>query len=220
MASVETVGGGGRGGNSTGGSGSGPDRGGTPTVDGRLLRGERTRQTIAEAMIALVEAGDPRPTARKIAEQAGVSLRLVFHHFDDVEAVFEAAGALQYERHWRSLRPPDPTLPLPERIDAVCRQRRTLFEEISPVRRTAYGRAGESPALSRVLADTRDTLRTSLATTFGPELDQAGIGSSDLLDRLDVAAGWETWDTLRHRLHRSRDAAEQTVRRLLTDLLA
>jgi len=197
-----------------------PDPTTTPTVDGRLLRGERTRQAIAEAMIVLVKAGDQRPTARAIAEQAGVSLRLVFHHFDDVEAVFEAAGQLQHERHWRSLRSPDPAHPLAARIDALCRQRRRLFEEISPVRRTAYARAGRSPALSRVLANTREELRAGVAATFAPELDRAGADAPGLLDRLDIAAGWETWDTLRDRLSRSRDTTEQTVRRLLTDLLA
>ncbi len=191
----------------------------TPTVDGRLLRGERSRQAIAEAMIALVETGNQRPTARAIAERAGVSLRLVFHHFDDVEAVFEAAGKLQHDRHWRSLRAPDPALPLAARIEALCRQRRKLFEEISAVRRTAYARAGRSPALARVLADTREELRAGVAATFAPELDRAGADAPGLLDRLDVAAGWETWDTLRDRLSRSRDTAEQTVRRLLSDLL-
>ena len=67
-------------------------------------------------LIALLEEGDAQPTARRIAERAGVSLRLVFHHFDDLESILGAAVEIQEQRHWRRLRPVDPTLPVDERV--------------------------------------------------------------------------------------------------------
>ena len=56
-----------------------------PAADGRLARGQRTRANVAGALIALLREGDTEPTARAVAERAGVSLRLVFHHFADMD---------------------------------------------------------------------------------------------------------------------------------------
>ena len=44
-------------------------------VDGRLGRGTRARTAVVDALLDLIEEGDLRPTAPRIAERAGVSLR-------------------------------------------------------------------------------------------------------------------------------------------------
>src|SRR5208282_909869 len=63
-------------------------------LDGRLARSARTRHAVVDALLDLLGEGDLRPTAARIADRAGVSLRLVFHHFDDLEAIYsEFAGA-------------------------------------------------------------------------------------------------------------------------------
>lgn len=58
--------------------------------DGRTLRAERTRAAIIDAHMALMLEGDPQPTARRVAERAGVSLRTLWGHFADLEALFAA----------------------------------------------------------------------------------------------------------------------------------
>src|SRR6202040_367201 len=90
--------------------------------DGRVARGERTRRSLAEAMISLLEEGDAQPTARRIAERAGVSLRLVFHHFDDLEAIYSELADRQAERVKPLTVPIPVTLPLPLRIDKFSAQ--------------------------------------------------------------------------------------------------
>ena len=67
-------------------------------VDGRAARAARTRDAIVEATVALVEAGDVRPTAPRIAGRAGVSVRSVFQHFDDLSALYTAVVCLVVER--------------------------------------------------------------------------------------------------------------------------
>jgi TetR/AcrR family transcriptional regulator of autoinduction and epiphytic fitness len=57
------------------------------TTDGRVLRGERNREAIVEALLELYQEGDPQPPARAIAERAGVSLRTVFQHFNDMDTL-------------------------------------------------------------------------------------------------------------------------------------
>lgn len=164
--------------------------------DRRLLRGERTRRAIAEAMIDLIDEGNPRPTSRLIAERAGVSIRLLFHHFEDVSALFIDAANVQVARHWSRMVPVSPSRPLAERIDHTCRQRRKLYVGITPLRRSAFSRVHEAPEIAKGLAASQLWLRGQLAHTFAPEIERAGNEGNQLLDALDVAAGWEAWNSL------------------------
>ena len=56
-----------------------------PEADGRVLRGARTRERIVDAVFELVSEGTVRPTAEEVASRAGVGIRTVFRHFDDME---------------------------------------------------------------------------------------------------------------------------------------
>ena len=48
-------------------------------------RGQRNRDAVVQSFLDLIAEGDLSPTAQKVAERAGVSLRSVFHHFEDME---------------------------------------------------------------------------------------------------------------------------------------
>src|SRR5918999_531322 len=67
-------------------------------VDGRTARAVRTRNAIVDATIALVEEGDLRPTAPRVAERAEVSVRSVFQHFDDLDSLYAAVAERLYQR--------------------------------------------------------------------------------------------------------------------------
>jgi AcrR family transcriptional regulator len=54
----------------------------------RSPRAERARASIAEALLSLIDEGDLQPTANRIAERAGISLRLIYHHFGDLESLY------------------------------------------------------------------------------------------------------------------------------------
>lgn len=188
-------------------------------LDGRLARGERTRRRVAEALIALLEDGVTDPTARQVAERAGVSPRIVFHHYEDMEQVLRAAVAIQAERHWSRLQPIDASLPLAARVDRLVRQRGTLFDAMAPVRRAAAVVEQRSPTVATELARSRSVLRRELRGVFRPELTRAG-GRGDLVAALDVAAGWETWDQLRCQMGQPASGARKVVTRMLSCLLA
>jgi TetR/AcrR family transcriptional regulator, regulator of autoinduction and epiphytic fitness len=187
--------------------------------DGRVARGERTRRTLAEAMISLVEDGDARPTARRIAERAGVSLRLVFHHFDDLESIMTAAVEIQEQRHWRHIQPVVPTLPLPERVARVIRQRVAVFHAVAPVRRSADLFKDRSPVVAAELNRGRQWLRSQLEATFAPELALRRPAEAQVvLDSLEVATSWETWEQLQ-RLGRTPSACRRTMEALTLAVL-
>ncbi|HUY64540.1 MAG TPA: TetR/AcrR family transcriptional regulator [Acidimicrobiales bacterium] len=195
-----------------------PAQGPTP-ADGRLARGARTRRALAEALIALIEQGDAQPTARRVAARAGVSPRLVFHHFEDMEQVLQAAVGVQVERHWRHLEPVDSTAALPGRISRLVRRRATLYERIGPVRRAAAMVESTSPTLAAELAHSRRHLRHHVESAFAVELDGAGRRRGEVLDSLDLATSWESWEHLRSAMGRSPAGAGAVVRRLVHSII-
>ena len=180
-------------------------------VDGRTARSQRTRDAIVDACIALVEAGDYRPTAPRIAEEAGVSERSVFQHFDDLDSLFTAVAERAVERVSMLLVPVDPDLELTERIGRFVRQRSQLFEAVWPIRRAAAAQEPFADTIGRWLDLAATFLRAEVVHTFGAEIRADGALAEIRLDALDSALGWSSWDALRHRSKLDLDRAVATV---------
>ena len=58
--------------------------------DGRRRRARNNRQRIVAAMIELIGEGHITPGAEDVAARAGVGLRTVFRHFNDMESLYAA----------------------------------------------------------------------------------------------------------------------------------
>lgn len=196
-------------------NGSGRGRGETPKA-----RGERTRHRVAAALIELLTEGDPAPTAKGVAGRAGVSVRLVFHHFEDMEALYRMVLKIQTERHWDTVRPVDPALSLDERIDRSVQQRAKLFDAVGAVRRTAVSIAARRDDIASLLAANDRQLRQWLESTFATELHAARAGKRDLLDAIDAAASFEVWDRLRRHQRLSASAARRVMGQALYAIVA
>jgi AcrR family transcriptional regulator len=199
-------------------SGAGAGDGGRPS-DRRRERGLRTRGNIVHATIDLIEAGNPRPTTRQVARQAGVSTRLVFHHFRRLEVVIRLAAELQAARHRSFVAVIPPHGPLPARVGAICRQRRKLFEATGPVLRVAHARELDTPGLTEVLGRQRALLRRQLEMTLGPEIGSHDGEPEVLIDMLEYTTGWQYWCSLRFEADLSASAAERAVASAVNELL-
>src|SRR5262245_64117599 len=97
-------------------------------ADGRAARAARTREAIVDASVALIEEGDLRPTAPRIAERAGVSVRSVFQHFVDLPSLHTAVIERVVERLALLVVSVDPGLGLADRITAFAYHRASLLE--------------------------------------------------------------------------------------------
>lgn len=190
--------------------------------DGRTVRAERTRQALVEALLGLLDAGELRPTAERIAARAGVSERSLFQHFPDREQLFEAVALQQYERVMPTLRPVDPSLPLPERIDSFVAQRARLYELIKGVRRAALLLEPDSEAVARWLTTARKAKAVEVERVFRKEIEQAPQADrAALRAALVAAASWSAWES--YRIHqglgvaRARAALRTTLARLLAE---
>jgi AcrR family transcriptional regulator len=189
-------------------------------IDGRRLRGERTRTRVLDALLALVEEGELHPTAQAVASRAGVALRTVYHHFEDVEALRGMALEIQIERHLETLTPVDRALPVEDRILQAVRQLRKLFEAITPIRRATLFEENESSDMADGLARAREARRAFLEQSFSHELDRrAGDDLHNFVDTLDVTTAWNSWYYIRHSLGRPVAAAEAIVASQLRSIL-
>jgi AcrR family transcriptional regulator len=167
-------------------------------LDGRVARSRRTKAAIVEALVALLEEGDPQPTIEEIAARASVAPRTVFQHYADREALF-AAVSEHREAHLQALMGAiDLDAPLPERIDAIVAQRARVFEWIASVRRGALLMEPFSESVHASLESFRTAKRAELARVFAaeiaacPEHDRAALTAA-----LGAAGSWSHWDALR-----------------------
>jgi TetR/AcrR family transcriptional regulator of autoinduction and epiphytic fitness len=187
--------------------------------DGRAARATRTRTTIVDALLELLEEGDLQPTAHRIAERAGISIRLIYHHFGDMEALFRAVVERQGERMLARARPVSPDLPFDERADLFVEQRARMLEWITPVRRASL----LQEPFSEELTAARDLLfrvgEDNVAHVFARELgrfdpDEGAV----VLAAASCACSWNAWDALRIS-GRSEAQARAAMRRSLSALL-
>jgi len=191
-------------------------------VDGRSARAERTRTAIVDAVLELLSEGDFQPTANRIAERAGISLRLIYHHFGDLESLYRAVGQRSLERLTERTRRIPVDQPLDARIDQVVEQRCDILEWLTPIMRAAQINIGASAgALTRrSLLHTRGEREVDVV--FAAELDRL-----DATQRAVVASAlngtlfWGHWDDLRtsgRSIDEAREAVLLTVRAIFASI--
>lgn len=190
-----------------------------PLTDGRALRSQRTRASIVDATIALVESGELRPTGPRIAERAGVSVRSVYQHFSDLEALYAAVFDRMLDRVSHLLVPVDTSRPLRQRIDEFVQRRSELLEALTPLRRAADLHRPSSPVITDRMTDSQRFAREEVAAAFAPELAAADGDADIVLDALDLALCWPSWDALRTERGLSTERARAVVSRTVTALL-
>ena len=189
--------------------------------DRRLARSAATRAAVVEALLALLEAGDAQPSMPRIAARAGVSVRSVFQHFADREALYAAAADRQTARIAGLTAPLDSGGPLAIRAAALAAQRARVFALIAPVRRAALLIAPVSPAIAVRLAAIRAAQRREVAQLFAVELRR--LSPARRRRRAAAAAalsGFSTWHVLRAQQGLGTAAAQRAVAEALVALLS
>ncbi len=165
----------------------------TPVADGRVQRGERNRAAIADAMFELVGEGALEPTAEQIATRAGVGLRSVFRHFNDMESLYAALdGRLRAEVEPIAAAG-EPSGATAERVRAMLQLRARLFERIAPYKRAANLNRQRSPFLNKTHQQLVAVLREH-SLRWLPELAEA---PREVFDAIELTTSFEAWDRLR-----------------------
>src|ERR1700684_1591199 len=163
----------------------GPPAGESEPADGRAARSHRSRRAIVDAMRALHADGDVRPTAPRLAQRAGVSLRTVWQQFADMETLLVEANRRDDEILRSLVQRIDPDQPRAVRVPLCVSQRARILEQMSPSWRAARIHQPFSDELQRNKTRTLANARSEVARIFAPELNElAGTQRQHLLARL------------------------------------
>jgi len=186
-------------------------------TDGRVARGERTREAIVAAHTALLLEGVLKPTGQVIAERAGVSVRTLWANFKDLEALLNETTAYWLAADDELREEVDPKLPLDLRIATYCAQRGQRLENIAPAARSAVLGEPFSPALQRSHRMHVTRLRSEIEAVFVQELK---ADREELTYALIAALGWPNWQLLRDDLGLSPEESVAVMSRTCHALLA
>ena len=152
--------------------------------------------------------------------RAGVSLRTVYQHFRDREALFQSASQVQLERISPRLRVLPTEGPFGERLSAFLDQRVWLLEVATPLRRAALLEEPFSDVAQQQLTWARDLKRTETMRVFAIELEGVPESERDEVGAaLGAATAWVTWEALRAHQGLSVDAARAAMRRMIAAIL-
>jgi AcrR family transcriptional regulator len=189
-------------------------------VDGRTLRSERTHKRIIDAVIQLVEEGNPHLRTAEIAERAEVSVRSIFQHFPDLEALYLSVADAQLRGILADLQPVRTDGDLDERVAALVAERAKLSERTLPMRKLAARFEASSDAATARARFGRDVQRRRSEIAFKPELANVAEGDrKELLDAIQAATDSDAWALLRHHTKLDVAQAEQVWRRLVLALI-
>ena len=164
-------------------------------VDGRVARSERTREAIAEALLALLEEGVQRPRALEIAKRADVAVRTVFQHFDDMEGLYAEILRRQSERIAPFLAPLDPHRSTADKVRTLVEMRDNMYALAAPLRRgmMRVEAAAKSKTFNIALEELRRVMTQQIQQGFVKEL-HLNTDPYDVLPRIEAITSFEMWD--------------------------
>lgn len=190
------------------------------STDGRVARGERTREAIVAAHTALLLEGELKPTAKVIADRAGVSVRTLWANFKDLEALLNETTAYWLAADEQLRQVIDPSKSLVDRITVYCAERGRRLEHIAPAARSAALGEPFSAALKRSREVHIGRLRSETEAVFARELESVPDAERDELRYALIAStGWPNWQLLRDDFNLSPDEIVAVMRTTLHALL-
>ena len=172
----------------------------TPSTDGRVLRRERNRAEIVDALLDLLHEGHLDVSAATIAQRAGLSERSIFRYFDDLDDLYRAVCAVQFERERKhaeidSFR----TGSTSDKIDHFVAQRIRLFTSVGNVGRASRVFARHNLIIAKQLRRARTLLRRQVADHFADEL--AALPAAErqqVATAIDSLCNFESFDIMRN----------------------
>jgi AcrR family transcriptional regulator len=161
-------------------------------TDGRRRRSLDSRARIVAAMLELTRESAIAPSAEQVALRAGVGLRTVFRHFQDMESLYsEIARPFEAElRAWAQR--PFKGATWQDRVIELIGRRSAAFEIVAPFRRASDAMRHASAVLQAEHA----TLTTALRAILRGLIPKGAIDMATF-EALDLLLGYEAWSRLR-----------------------
>lgn len=184
-------------------------------TDGRRHRTVETRQSIVNALTELIREGIVSPTSEDVSARAGVGLRTVFRHFDDMETLY-----LEIEQEIQKLI--HATLHMEYQSQGWHRQlmesiamRGALYDEIAPFFRASQVHRHESAVIAANMQQSAQLQRSVLKRHLPKQI----LNDKPRFAALLLALSPEAWIRLRFEQNLSFKAAVATVELMVQSLL-
>mgnify|MGYP006255000491 FL=1 len=185
--------------------------------DGRRLRSERSRKSMIDAALELIEEGNFAPTAKQISTHAGVGIRSFFRQFEDMDQFFAAVDEHTVGSFWESfLHEGDREGELPERLDSILATYAKAFEEHRSLLLATKSLRWSSRVLKANYERYQQISRANKERWL-PEISQL---ASDERELADAYLSFEMWHRLRDIQGLSCSAAQTVILKALTRLLS
>jgi AcrR family transcriptional regulator len=184
-------------------------------VDGRMLRGERSRQHIVDALFKLIRAGEMNPGAAQVAEAANVSLRTVFRHFEEMDSLRMEMTA-QMEAEIRPiLQEPFESDDWRGRLSELIARRARIYEYVMPVKVAASLRRFSSSYLMRDYEKFLMMERAGLNAV----LPKSIVSNTVLFSAIEMATSFQAWRRMRQDQGLNPADAERVLRFTVENLV-
>ena len=187
-----------------------------PSTDGRRERGRTNHAKIIAAGMQLIGKGEYSPNAARVAEVAGIGIRSVFRHFEDMDTLYRQLGAEVELKVWPIMLQPLEGVTWKERIVSLAKRRMTIQEITFHYRVAADLRRFDTPYMMddhrRVLRIEFEMINACLSETARADT----IGTAGIYALLSFA----NWQSLRQDQELSAEDARDVVLRLLDSALS
>ncbi len=144
-------------------------------------------------MFDLIGDGDLRPSAQRVADRAGVGIRTVFRHFDEMDRLYAEMNARLRATIGPLLADARPAGALSKRARDLVGARCDIYERLGPYKRSANLQRQSSAFLQKAHRAMVRDLRADLERWL-PELGRA---APRITNALEAAVSFEAWDRLR-----------------------
>jgi AcrR family transcriptional regulator len=167
-------------------------------IDGRRLRSVRTKQLIIEAYLTLLREDPQVPTAARIAERAGYSVRSVFERFPDLHALRVAATDYAFTQGNAQAVPRDLGGDRQARLKAHVETRGWICEQWLPLWRALNANKGDSEELNARIALVRQAVLKRIELMYPSELSSlAERERRQILIAIETLVDFESWARMR-----------------------
>jgi AcrR family transcriptional regulator len=167
-------------------------------VDRRRLRSARTRQAIIDAYLSLARETQQIPTATRIAERAGCSVRSIFERFTDLHGLRVAATDYSFVQAAAQVLIAEPRGDRASRIALHAKSRGQVCEYWLPLWRALIANQGDSVALKTRIEMVREAILKRVEMVYQSEL--AAVSEQQrhrVLIAIDSLIDFESWAHMR-----------------------
>lgn len=186
-----------------------------PVPDGRRARSVVTRSKIIKTMVELVAEGNPDPSAVEVAERSGISLRTVFRHFEEKEAILNAIDDLLVAAYQPLLIAPYRSDDWKDQLAELIERRCAINEAAAVFRISAVMQRYRSPFVAAKYPRLYAAEKRMLDAILPEALQTATTAGRAVL----MACSFDNWRLLRQDEELSAEATLATIKQLVSEIV-